>query len=100
MSDLDSSEFVIIRSVPHEVEAAMIVAALEQIGVPARMAGGVISGFRAEAPGEVEVLVRREYADAARTLLQEIDGGDGPIDWSQVDVGEPEDQERSDPDSN
>ena len=86
----DSIDLQELISVPSEVEAAVIVAALEREGIKAVAAGALTSGFRAEAPGEVQVLVKRSDADRAQQTLRECQTQQSPIDWSQVDVGEPE----------
>ena len=87
----DSEDLLVLISVPTEIEAASIVAALAQDDIRAVATGGLTSGFKAEAPGEVQVLVKRADAERAQQTLQEIRSGKNPIDWSQVDVGEPED---------
>ena len=86
----DSKFLLELVSVPTEVEAAVIVAALERDGIQAVAAGALTSGFRAEAPGEVQVLVRRSDADRAGQVLRTSQSQETPIDWSQVDVGDPE----------
>jgi predicted RNA binding protein YcfA (HicA-like mRNA interferase family) len=86
----DSKDLLILVSVPHEVEAAAIVAAMDQDGIQAVAAGGSTSGFKAEAPGEVQVLVKRSDAHRAQQTLQEIRSRECSIDWSEVDVGDPE----------
>ncbi len=73
-----------------EAEAAGIVTALTAHGIQATATGGFTAGFRAEAPGYVNVLVRHEDLEAARRILAELKDDGSDIDWSQVDVGEPE----------
>ena len=46
--------------------------------------------LRAEAPGDVRILVRRADVDLAKARLIEYRKGFAAIDWSTVDVGEPE----------
>ena len=87
----DSEDLLVLISVPTEIEAAAIVAALAQDDIRAVATGGLTSGFKAEAPGEVQVLVKQADAERAQQTLLEIRSGENPIDWSQVDVGEPED---------
>ncbi|MAT70949.1 MAG: hypothetical protein CMJ58_15665 [Planctomycetaceae bacterium] len=65
----NSQELVVVKSVRDEMEAAMVVALLERIGVDAVADGGFTAGFRAEAPGEVAIRVRREDEAAARQAL-------------------------------
>lgn len=78
-------------AVPTEVEAAVIVAALTDEGIQAVAAGGFTSSFRAEAPGDVVVLVNPVDAGRAQQILQQHQSEDQAINWSEVDVGEPED---------
>ena len=46
----------------------------------------------ARAPGWVQVLVADEDLPRARVALEEIRRESDSIDWSQIDVGEPEDE--------
>ena len=80
----------VLVSVPGEVEAAVIVNALEEHGIGARATGGYTSGFKAEAPGEVRVLVAQADAVRAKDVLTEIRREYAQIDWSNVDFGNPE----------
>lgn len=68
----------------------MIVAALAEHEMLATMTGQFTAGFRAEAPGWVRILVAEQDLPRAQALLEEIKAEQGEIDWSQVDVGEPE----------
>ena len=90
MSD-HPQHIVRLTSMPTEREAAMIVAALEQNGITSTMSGQFTAGFRAEAPGWVQVLVAEEDLGRAEEVLAEIRGEQDDVDWSQVDVGQPED---------
>lgn len=63
---------VCLTTVGNETLAAMIVAALDQRGIQARAVGELTSGFRAEIPGGVDVLVRRSELERALTVLEEI----------------------------
>jgi hypothetical protein len=78
-------------SVRTELEAGIIVGALEQHDIKSTMTGVYTAGFRAEAPGWVQVLVAEYDLAAAQAILEEVRRGDEDVDWSQVDVGEPED---------
>jgi hypothetical protein len=73
------------------MDAGIIVAALEENGIQATPSGASTAGFRAEAPGSVQVLVAEEDLPRARRVLEEVrrDQGD-EVDWSRVDVGQPE----------
>ena len=80
----------VLVSLPTDVAAAAIVTALASRGIQASTTGDFTAGFRAEAPGLVNVIVRREDLDQAKQALTEIKESVAEIDWSQVDVGEPD----------
>ncbi len=79
-------------SVGNEIEAGGLITALAGYGIEASATGDFTSGFRAEAPGEIQVIVRQVDMDRAKQALAEIRAEEGKIDWSQVDVGEPDDE--------
>lgn len=87
-TDPDSPEVLV--SLGNEIEAAAIVTALQAEGIEAFASGGFTSGYRAEAPGCVRVLVRRQDCARAKEILAQIRTTQSNIDWSQVDVGDPE----------
>ena len=64
---------VVVAAVPNEIAAGIVVGALEVEGIKARMVGEFVSGFRAEAPGNVKIVVRREDAERAREVLAKVD---------------------------
>ena len=70
---------------------------LEAAGIPAfladeHVAGGIFT--LAPAVGGIKVLVpQSRLAEAQRLFDEALPGQDEPVDWSQVDVGEPEDEE-------
>ncbi len=80
----------VLTSVRTEVEAAAIVGALAARSIEASTTGSYTAGFRAEAPGCVNVIVKYEDLDSARLALAEIEQDQPDVDWSQVDVGEPD----------
>ena len=86
----DIKHLVKLATFPTEVGAAPGVSAREAAGISAVATGGFTAEFIAEAPGEVQVLVAERDLPRAKEVLtllrEEIDH----IDWSQVDVGEPE----------
>ena len=90
--DDQSSIPCVLASVASEAEAAGIVTALSDYDIEALTTGGATAGFKAEAPGSVQVLVRAADLERAQQALAEIEKDEGTIDWSQVDVGEPEDE--------
>ncbi len=80
----------VLTSVRTDVEAAAIVGALTARSIVASTTGGYTAGFRAEAPGYVNVIVKYEDLDRARHALADIEQDQPDVDWSQVDVGEPD----------
>jgi hypothetical protein len=87
----DPNNPVLLTEVPTQVEATAIKTALTGFDVEATTTGGYTSGFQAEAPGWVRVLVRDSDLDRAKVALAEIKKEMADFDWSQVDVGQPED---------
>jgi hypothetical protein len=79
-----------LLSVINEIEAASVASALAGYDIESTTVGGFTSGFKAEAPGSVQILVRRADLDRATRALAEIREDQGTIDWSTVDVGDPE----------
>jgi hypothetical protein len=79
-----------LTSRPTEMEAGIVVATLNENGIRAIATGAATAGFRAEAPGWVQILVAEEDLPRAEELLAGIDQHQDDVDWSQVDVGEPE----------
>jgi hypothetical protein len=90
----DPAELIDLASVRSEFEAATMVEALRAQGIAAQHYGGGLAGFRAEAPGFVRVVVRRQDADRARLALRALQADSIDIDWDEVDVGEPEEPVR------
>jgi Putative prokaryotic signal transducing protein len=81
-----------VTSVRTEMEAGVIVSGLEDRGIQSTMSGVFTTNFRAEAPGWVEILVAEHDLARAEAALEEIHAENDHIDWSQVDVGQPEDE--------
>lgn len=65
----EPSTLELLVRVPTEAEANLIVQLLADRGISARAVGGFTSGFQAEAPGDVAVLVRRGDLAHARDIL-------------------------------
>ena len=55
-----------LLSVANEIEAGDLVTALAAYDIEAFTVGGFTSGFKAEAPGNVQILVRRSDLDRAK----------------------------------
>jgi hypothetical protein len=89
----DHADIEVLTVVATEWEAELLVSALKDEGIAAEASGALTSGFRAEAPGGVKVLVNRhDFADAKR-IHDEIKQARKDIDWSQVDVHDVEQDE-------
>ena len=58
----------LLTSVVTDVEAVVIVGALAARGIQAHTTGGYTAGFRAEAPGYVQILVKNKDLDRARPI--------------------------------
>lgn len=71
-----------------EASASIVVSALIESGVPAMMTGGAVAGFRAEAPGYVNVVISEKDIPAAQKILKSLEFRED-IDWSKIDVGHP-----------
>ncbi len=87
---LDPNNPEVLTSVPNGFEAAAMVGALASHGIEASTTGSFTAGFIAEAPGCVHVIVKYVDLDRARNALVQIQQSQDDVDWSQVDVGEPE----------
>lgn len=83
---------VVVASAPNELEAGVMVAALEEAGIKATMSGAATADFRVGVPGEVQVLVAKEDEARAREIIRLGEENKEDVDWSQVDVGQPEDE--------
>jgi len=79
-----------LTTVPTDMEASVIVAALNRAGIDATTTGGYTAGFKAEAPGVVAVMVAEPDLPMAQNTLEKLKQENAEIDWSKVDVGEPE----------
>lgn len=88
----NNEEPVILVDLNSETEAAMIVAALAEEGIEAFKAGGPVSDFKVGVPGHVQVLVRPEDLGRAREAFAHLKDEQGEIDWSQIDVGQAEEE--------
>ena len=68
MSD-DTNTLEVVARVTTEAEASLIVQCLTNQGITARAVGGFTSGFRAEAPGDVSVLVMSGDLERAKKIV-------------------------------
>ena len=96
--DTDPISLQVVTSLTNEMEATVIVNALADHGIRAEAVGGFTAGFKAEAPGEVSVVVGQADAARARKALAEIRREFSEIDWSMVDYsGDQPPSDRQDP---
>ena len=89
----DPNTAVELTSAANVMESAAIVAALNAEGIETVTTGEFTAGFLAEAPGNVQIMVKSCDLARAQELLQRFKDDGSSIDWSQIDVGEPEDTE-------
>lgn len=68
-----SNKPVVVATAANELDAAVLIAVINAAGIEAYTEGELTSQFRAEAPGEVRILVREEDFARAREALH---GGD------------------------
>jgi hypothetical protein len=76
MTDRKDQNPVVLVSLPSEPQAAILVAALEGEGIRAEMSGVLTSGFRADVPGNVTVLVMPDDLERAQAILAEHEDGE------------------------
>jgi hypothetical protein len=69
----DPNSPTVIYSADNAIEAAAIVTALEAEGIETTTTGSYTSGFQAEAPGPVEVVVRQSQAEKAHAILERLE---------------------------
>lgn len=88
----DPLQLVDLTTARTEFEAAVMVNALESRGIRARVFGLVGSTMQWEiaATQPIRVQVMRKDVEAAHAALTETRQDSVDIDWSEVDVGEPE----------
>lgn len=73
MAHPDPDSTVILTTTRTEVEAQLLLAKLDAAGIRAEASGGLSSGMRTEAPGEVRILVLARDLDEARRVLRQHD---------------------------
>lgn len=93
MTDHSDHELVLLTSTPTEMEASIIIAALGDAGIEASMTGNFTAGVLAEVLGWVQILVPDAELTRAQHVMNEVKQHRTDIDWSQVDVGQPESDE-------
>jgi hypothetical protein len=91
MADQPTRTAVLTR-VPSETEAAIVVAALDTNGIRAET-DEYTSGLRAGAWNWVDIMVAEDDLPRAKEIFEEVQRENDHIDWSQVDVGQPEEED-------
>ena len=84
-------ELVTLTKVPNEAEAKSLIGLFEEEGIAVFINGGEDLSLFGEDIGDIQLIVKKSDYDQASKLLEEIEEENSEIDWSQVDVGEPED---------
>ena len=89
MTDIES--VVTLAVFTEDMLAQMLAEALESAGIQCEIEGGVTSGFRAEAPTVVKVIIHRNDQKKAQAVFEEWEHAGDSLDWDEVDLGEMED---------
>ncbi len=69
----DPNSPTVVYSADNAIEAAAIVTALEAEGIKTTTTGSYTSGFQAEAPGPVQVVVRQSQVEQAYAVLDRLE---------------------------
>ncbi|HRX81793.1 MAG TPA: DUF2007 domain-containing protein, partial [Pirellulaceae bacterium] len=69
----DPNSPTVVYSAVNPIEAAAVATALEAEGIETTTTGSYTSGFQAEAPGEIQVVVRQSQAEKARAILERLE---------------------------
>jgi len=77
---------VTLTSVRNEMEAGIILAALEEQGIRATMTGVFTAEFRAEVPGRVYINVLENDFDCAEQILDRMTHEQEQFDWSNAAI--------------
>ncbi|MEQ8843419.1 MAG: DUF2007 domain-containing protein [Phycisphaerales bacterium] len=86
MSNTEHPEPVILGQYPTEIQATFAANMLREAGIRCELLGGASSGFKAESPGYVRILVSQADAQRARQLIEEFDAEKAEAD-EQVEDG-------------
>jgi hypothetical protein len=73
MSPVEGDVPVVLTRVATDIEAALLVAVLQENGIRSEMSGALASAFRAEAPGGVDILVHQRDLPRAREVVREAE---------------------------
>jgi len=81
---------VVAATAENELEAGVMVNALAEAGIKSTMSGAATADFRTGVPGVVQILVTQEDLARAQEVIRKGEDDEEDVDWSQVDVGQPE----------
>ena len=84
-------ELVTLTKVANESEAKSLIGLFEDEGIAVFVNGGDDLSLFGDDVGDIQLIVKKADYQKAAELLAEIEAENSEIDWSQVDVGEPED---------
>lgn len=76
----DHSEPVTLAQYATEIQATFAANMLREAGIRCELVGGASSGFKAESPGYVRLLVSQNDASRARALLEDFQAEKAPDD--------------------
>jgi|GEM_PF-2353909 len=65
---------VVLTTRPNETLASLLISALREEGIECQMAGMYTSGMRAEAPGQIQILVHSGDLERAKAVLEAFEG--------------------------
>ena len=65
----DPNQPVMVKTTANEFEASLMIARLQENNIEAYPEGGLTSGFRAEIPGGVRVMVRQADLERAQQII-------------------------------
>ncbi|UYV12649.1 MAG: DUF2007 domain-containing protein [Phycisphaera sp.] len=75
---MDHPEPVTVGQFPTEIQATFAANMLREAGIRCELLGGASSGFKAESPGYVRLLVSANDETKARALLEEFNAEKAP----------------------
>ncbi len=88
----DPNSPTVVYSAVNPIEAAAVATALEAEGIETTTTGSYTGGFQAEAPGEIQVVVRQSQAEKALAILERLEG-EAEMDNADANEDECDDEE-------
>lgn len=91
MNDNVHPEPVTLVGVASEIQARLLVDALQAEGIEAMSSGAETAGMRDAVPGDVRILVQETDLPHARQVLEAFLNDEATdVDWEHTDLGAPE----------